>query len=135
MLTIKNENIKPFDCDGTLVEHVPLDKIAPGESLDVYDYVTKSFIRVRINKPMVRLLREEKARGAYIIVWSRGGYRWASDVIKALDLVDYVDICLSKPLAYFDDSEVSTWMKDRVFIESNVPYKLTLTKEKRKNGF
>lgn len=123
MIINKNENINPFDVDGTLVIHQEPSTIPPEEALQVYDAVTKKFITVRINRPMVRLLIEAKARGFYIRVWSRGGWRWATDVIKALDLVKYVDMVESKPLIYFDDVSITEWLKDRVFIGPEIPYK------------
>lgn len=130
MLVINNENIEPFDCDDTLVMHVEPDQIPPGESVRVYDAVTKKFITMRINRPMVRLLREAKARGFFVLVWSRGGKRWAADIVKALDLVDFVDIVMTKPLHYFDDKDVAKWLTERVYIEPNVVYKHLTTKEK-----
>lgn len=123
MQIIKNEQIDYYDVDGTLVIHEDHKTIPPGESVQVYDAVTKKFITVRVNKPMIRLLRESKSRGAYVVVWSRGGYRWATDVIKALELTDYVDVVMTKPLAYFDDTEISDWLPYRVFIPPNVIYK------------
>lgn len=123
MLHIKSEQVSPFDVDGTLVSHEALKDIPPGESVKVYDAVSKRHIIVRINRPMIRLLREADSRGDYVIVWSRGGHRWASDVIKALDLVDCVDLVLSKPMAYFDDSEIANWLPYRVFISPDETYK------------
>lgn len=123
MVIIKNENVEPFDVDGTLVLHQSADTIPLGEALQVYDAITKKFITVRINRPMVRLLRESKARGSYVIVWSKGGYRWATDVIKALDLVDFVDLVLTKPAAYYDDTEIQNWLPYRVYIAPEVIYK------------
>lgn len=125
MQIIKNENIDPYDVDGTLIIHEDPETIPPGESIQVYDAITKKFISVRINRPMVRLLMESKARGSYVRVWSRGGWRWASDVVKALGLVDYVDSVESKPMAYFDDTPVEQWLPYRVFIGPKTIYKQT----------
>lgn len=123
MQVINSENTSFFDVDGTLVIHMPTEMIAPGESVQVYDAVTKGHVTVRINRPMVRLMREASFRGDYVVVWSRGGHRWAADVIKALDLVECVDLVLSKPLAYFDDVEIAKWLPYRVFISPEVAYK------------
>jgi len=123
MLIIKNENIESFDVDGTLIVHQEPHTIPPGESVNVYDAVTKKFITVRINRNMIRLLKEAKSRGFYVKVWSKGGWRWAVDVVKALDLVDFVDQVESKPLHYFDDIDVSEWIGQRVFIGLDTIYK------------
>jgi hypothetical protein len=120
MITIKSENVKPFDVDGTLI-------CAPEDStyqLDVLDPIFPGqLLRVGVNRAMVRLLREEASRGAYIIVWSRGGYAWASEIVRALDLKKEVSLVLSKPLVYFDDCDVQDWLKDRVFIRPDIKYK------------
>ena len=131
MNIVKSENISPFDVDGTLILHTHPEAIALVDRLSVYDAVTKKFIIVQINRPMVRLLREASHRGDYVIVWSRGGYEWAANVIKALDLVDDVNQVMSKPLAYFDDTPVEKWLPYRVMLESNVVYKQTTNKGKK----
>ncbi len=122
MIVTKVENIRPVDVDGTLIIHTR-DTITASERIDVVDPLTGKNIRVRINKAMVRLLKEEHHRGSYILVWSRGGYEWARNVIQALDLVPYVHQIMSKPLVYLDDTDVSGWMKDRVFIGPDEKYK------------
>lgn len=131
MQIIKNEMITPIDVDGTLVIHDELSDIPPGESVQIYDAVTKKHITMRINRPMVRLLREADSRGDFVIVWSRGGFRWASDVIKALDLVDCVDLVLSKPMAYFDDVEIEQWLPYRVYISPDTTYKVQPTNKEK----
>jgi predicted phosphatase len=123
MVIIKNENVDPFDVDGCLVIHQAASLIPESEKIEVYDAVTKNLVIVRINRPMVRLLRESASRGSFVIVWSRGGYQWAADVVKALGLQDYVNLVMSKPLAYFDDMPVEKWLPHRVFIEPDVIYK------------
>lgn len=123
MLTIKSEQLRPFDVDCNLI--FPLNDFDSGPVAYVDDPISKdgSQIKVRINKNMVRLMEEEYARGAYIIVWSRGGWEWARNVVKALGLGHMVSLVLSKPLVYFDDTPVEQWMKDRVFIGPDVAYK------------
>jgi len=122
MLITKNENIRPVDIDGTLVIHTK-EKIKAADRVSVVDPLTGNIINLRINRPMVRLLKEESHRGNYILVWSRGGYEWARNVIQALDLVEYVDQIMSKPLVYVDDTPVTKWLKDRVYIGPDEAYK------------
>ncbi len=119
MKIITNENIRPFDVDGCLI-------VAPEESdmkAHVYDPISNKTIKVGVNKAMVRLLQEERRRGSCVVVWSRSGYEWASNVVRALCLEDCVDLVMSKPLVYFDDTPVKKWLKDRVFIGPDVAYK------------
>lgn len=122
MKLVKTENIKPFDVDGTLI--LSRHEDYPGNrKVSVFDPLTETFIEYIVHEPMVRLLKEEKHRGAYVIVWSRGGYEWAHNVVQALGLEDCVDLVLSKPIVYFDDTPVVDWMKDRVFLDPNCNYK------------
>lgn len=117
----ENEDITPIDVDETLVlrGYHPLlstvdipDPLCPGQ-----------FIKLRVHEPMIRLLREQHSRGSHIIVWSRGGYKWAAAVVKALGIEDYVHEVMSKPKTYFDDLPVENWLKDRVYLEPDCNYK------------
>lgn len=118
-----NENIAPFDVDGTLILS-PSITDPPGSSyVDIFYPATEKYVRQRVNRAMVNILKEEKSRGAYVLVWSRCGKEWAKNTIKALDLEGYVDHIMAKPRAYFDDLPVEQWLKDRVFIEPDVSYK------------
>jgi hypothetical protein len=122
MIVNKNENIRPFDVDGTLIIHEK-NFIELNDRVQVLDPVTNEYLTFRINKPMVRLLKEEYKRGSCIKVWSRGGWEWANNVVIALNLEPLIHEVLSKPLVYMDDSEVSAWLKDRVFIGPDERYK------------
>ncbi len=120
----KNENIRPFDCDDTLIlENTEENSDIPGRRVDVWDPVKKRFLRFIAHEPMIRLLEEEKHRGAHIVVWSRGGWEWASCVVKALDLTKLVDDVMTKPIVYFDDTPVKKWLKDRVYLSPYKAYK------------
>lgn len=122
MKIVKNENIRPFDCDSTLIyPNSPENESLP--TTLVFDPVEEHYISLRFNPNMVRLLKEEHQRGSYIIVWSRSGWEWARNVAIALDLQPYIHRVMSKPIAYFDDQPVETWMKDRVYIAPDVVYK------------
>lgn len=122
MKIVKNENILVVDVDGTLI--LPYDKGKPqGRIIDVYDAVTKRNIRMCEHGPNVRLLKEESHRGSHIVVWSRGGYEWASNAVRALDLVTYVDQVMTKPLTYIDDLPVDDWLRYRIFLSPDMQYK------------
>lgn len=120
-LIIDHEDPKPFDVDGCLIIHTKNRSL---QSLLVFDCVEKRHIAVRPNWNMVRLLREEKHRGSFVMVWSRGGKEWATEVVRALGLMDYVDLIMTKPKVYFDDTEVKDWLKDRVFMGPDEEYKI-----------
>lgn len=127
MKTIKSEYVVMVDVDDTLVMHC-IDDSMP--SIQVYDTVEDKFMTMHVNMPMVRLMKEEKSRGAYIIVWSAGGYEYASNVIRALHLEKFVDEVMSKPKVYLDDKPVEEWLKYRVWIDPKTVYKnVNKTKE------
>ena len=124
MITIKNENLRPFDIDDTII--LPYNATAQlqvGREVFVYDPIEDKKIKMVAHEPNIRLLKEEKHRGGYIWVWSRSGFEWARNVIKALDLEAYVDIVTTKPIVYFDDKDVSEWLKDRVWLPPEMKYK------------
>lgn len=126
MKILRNEYVTFWDIDDTLVMHEkPMNSI---DEVMVKDPLGNSEIRLRKNLPMIRLMKEEKARGATVIVWSRGGFQWAENVIKALKLDGYVTLIMSKPLAYFDDKPVESWLKYRVYLDPNTSYKGPLGK-------
>lgn len=120
--TISNERIIPVDVDDTLVMH---DFSAIDETILISDPYSDGVIEVRPNRPMLRILQDEKARGAFIIVWSRGGFAWAKAVVEALELQNYVDLVMTKPIVYLDDKDIGEWLKDRVYIKPDVKYKQT----------
>ncbi len=125
---IKSERVIMVDIDGTLVMH-EFDKSIPNAVyVDILDpvYTDGTTIKLRVNEPMLRLVHEEIARGSQVCFWSRGGFEWATNVVTALDLHSYPKaetIVMTKPFAYFDDADVSSWMPDRVYIGPDVPYK------------
>lgn len=120
----KNEAILPVDIDGTLITHIHKPIYYTDDCLAVVDPLDSTkVIYVEANHAMIRLLKEEHHRGACIKVWSRGGWEWAQNVIKALELEQYVDEIMSKPRSYFDDLPIEKWLTDRVFIRPGVPYK------------
>ena len=138
MNVIKNELIRPFDVDGTLILHVEdqvvyvpsihgdiFTTIPTYKFIDVKDPVTGGTIQVARHEPMIRLLDEELHRGAHILLWSRGGYEWAHAVILALGYNPHDSrfTIMSKPLAYFDDIPVDKWMTDRIYLEPDTIYK------------
>lgn len=122
MQIINNEYVTLWDIDDTLVMH-DNDLYQNSHKVWVKDPVEGDYIELRKNSSMIRLMKEEKARGSHVIVWSRGGHQWAKNVIEALKLEKYVDQVMSKPLAYFDDKPVEEWLKYRVWLSPNVSYK------------
>lgn len=124
---VQNERVIMVDIDDTLVMHgqVNLAK-SEDELVNILDPIKRdTFITMRVNLPMVRLVQEEIARGSKVCFWSRGGFLWAYNVLLALklDQLPGEQIVMTKPFAYFDDSPVDKWLVDRVYLGPDVPYK------------
>lgn len=124
MIILDKENLRMVDVDDTLVMH-KINGHDNKRSVIITDPLGGDKIVLYQNLAMIRLIKEEYARGATIIVWSRGGYEWAKNVVEALKLQKYVTMIMSKPTIYFDDKPVEEWLKDRVYIGPNDSYKGT----------
>lgn len=127
---IKKEHVVLCDVDETLIMHVDLQTaVTSPDRVDIYDAVEDKHIFVIRNNPMIRLVKEEVARGSYVIVWSRGGYAWAASVVEALGLDKLVHQVMSKPMVYFDDKPIEQWLPYRVYLTPETIYKPNSTKE------
>lgn len=71
---------------------------------------------LRPHKGHIKVLKDRHARGAYIIVWSAGGYQWANAVVKALGLEQYVNQVMTKPCMYVDDKEAADILGERLYL-------------------
>lgn len=120
MKIIETEQLLPFDVDDCLIAwgKVPKGRRAITFT-NPYDgeqhYVTPNLANIKI-------LKERKARGATILVWSQSGYKKALAVVRALGLEQYVDYISSKPMAYVDDKPCEAWMGERIFLPLDSKY-------------
>lgn len=108
-----------FDVDSTLVftqAETPIDPTL--FNMDNYITVNEGeFKRVfTVHDKHVECIKDFKARGHNVVVWSAGGADWASLVIDNLGLQEYIDVIMPKPDWYFDDLEVSKWMTNHCYI-------------------
>lgn len=110
MIKLPDVNTVYFDVDDTLVLHhesvtsevleakgirVPVHRKLNGEVY--YEFFVVPHL------PHIQMLKEVKASGKVVVVWSQGGSDWAESVIKALNLEEYVDLCVCKPHWFVDD--------------------------------
>ncbi len=113
MIYFDHSNLRMFDIDDTLVMHKEHGTTTRVLVTNPYDNVKRQY---EVNTNMVKLLKEEYARGNPIVLWSRRGAAWARAVAEALDLIQYVSLIMDKPMVYFDDKPVTDWLQDRVYI-------------------
>jgi hypothetical protein len=119
----KNERTVFFDVDDTLIVHHTLDKA--GRLVNVLDPLSGEYLSFREHTSMVRLLREESHRKSHIVVWSRGGWEWARNVVLTLGIEYMVHEVMTKPMVYFDDKDITEWLPYRVYFEPGTDYKNT----------
>ena len=120
MKVIENEQLIMIDVDDTLVmwgsENIDYKRVLVE---DPYDNKT---VELRAHAGHIKVLKDRKARGAFIVVWSAGGYKWAEAVVKALQLESYVDIIASKPFMYIDDKLAEDILGERLYLGANSKY-------------
>lgn len=120
MKTVKSESTIFFDVDDTLVLWQK-----PGKNVRrvavTCPYSGEQY-NLGIHSGHVKVLKDRKVRGSFIVVWSAGGYMWAEAVIKALKLFDYVDLIMSKPHAYVDDKKAEDIMGQHIYLSVNDKY-------------
>lgn len=108
MVVETNENIVCFDVDDTLV----IWTIPPGREKECILFDSFGVPEWLLpHKHHIKLLKQFKARGQKVIVWSQGGAQWAEAVVKTLKLEDYVDVVMAKPKWVIDDLPAATWMQ------------------------
>lgn len=113
MMFIDNEMVVFCDVDDTLIMH---DNSLPYDLYITDPYMPDFTQAVRKHQKHIDFLKNLKGRGYTIIVWSAGGAKWANTVVKALQLENYVDICMCKPVKYVDDLEAHQILGTRVYL-------------------
>jgi len=63
----------------------------------------------------IEAMRVHKSRGHTIVVWSAGGWEWARDVVRMLELENIVDVVMSKPAWVYDDLPAAEYMPNSKF--------------------
>lgn len=115
MKIIESELVMMCDVDDTLVMWGPQYSTS-AKCVFVSNPHDGERSRLVPNKGNIKILKDRKARGSFIVVWSAGGYAWAQAVVEALDLEKYVDLIMTKPHAYIDDKQAEDIMGERIYI-------------------
>jgi hypothetical protein len=79
---------------------------------DAVDFSSFGFnAKVLVHKHHVELIKQFRARGIGVIVWSVGGVKWARAVVEFLGLTGYVTAILPKPSWMLDDKDPSQFLR------------------------
>lgn len=118
MLVIKNENSIFFDCDDTLVMWD--NKYKNEDESNALPFLCYEMTYMLVpHWEQIKFLKECKAEGRSVIVWSAGGWEWSQEVVRVLKLENYVDAIMSKPCNYVDDLHCTEWMGTLHYKEFN----------------
>jgi predicted HAD superfamily phosphohydrolase YqeG len=96
MYVLKNDKTLFLDVDNTLVTWH--DQVWTG------------------NEKYISLVKQFHERGQAVVVWSAGGWSWATRVVCELGLEAYVTAVLSKPTWFADDLPASDFMPENTRI-------------------
>lgn len=108
----KTDNTLWCDVDNTLVAFCHQDHF---RSIKVDYYGVVKYV-----KPLhknIDFLKSLDARGYTILVHSGNGVAWANEIVKALQLEDYVYDTFTKPIKILDNDENDNWMPRPLNIE------------------
>jgi hypothetical protein len=112
MNVLRNDHTVYFDVDETLVLwNVPPELADKTIAIGCDHFVE----HVLPHEKHILQLKQHRARGHAIIVWSQGGHEWAEAVVIALGLQDYVDAVMRKPTWYYDDLKSSSFMGEPIY--------------------
>lgn len=115
MTIIDSDNVVMFDVDETLVLWENVYKYPMELWLKIEQ--PSLIMHVMPHLKHIELLKQFKARGHKVIVWSQGGYEWALRIVKALGLENVVDVVMSKPKWYVDDLNSEAFLGKPVYLQ------------------
>ena len=95
MFKLSDKRTVNFDVDDTLI----MWECDPDDPTVLYI----DGLKCRPHLKHIELLKNLKAIGWNIVIWSQGGADHAANVIKHLELEKYVDVVMSKPEMIVDD--------------------------------
>lgn len=115
MIILSDKPTVYFDVDSTLVfSYHELEKQVDRKQLSKMKVVSIDGRPFIPHEEHVETIRDFKARGHNVVVWSAGGAAWAATVVFKLGLDEVVDLCINKPDWYFDDLPVNKWMPKNI---------------------
>lgn len=111
---IRNNNVSTFDVDDTMAMWKDYKTDAPGKIKITYG---DEVVYLTPHKKHVLFLKHCFMRGDTVVLWSKNGFSHAEQVARALNIMDYITIIMSKPARHIDDREnISAIVGERVYI-------------------
>ena len=118
MIELKKDNVAFFDVDDTLI----LYEWSADRDSEVIDIsIEGSLMQARVvpHKYHTNQLKLHKTWGNGVVVWSRSGHDWAKTVVEKLNLTQYVDLVIAKPMYYYDDKPCCKILGEHRFAADN----------------
>jgi hypothetical protein len=125
MQTIESDKIVFSDVDDTLLmwnDDKSFASIDPQSIGIVCPFQTRrdpfeepKIYYLRPNHWTIGKLKDLKAKGYTVVVWSAAGWIWAEAVVKALKIEDIVDLVMSKPDICIDDLPPNEWIRELIY--------------------
>jgi FMN phosphatase YigB (HAD superfamily) len=117
MIVIKGKKYTYFDVDDTLIMWDYDLKSSPENHVQLKEQWEHGHTLTLCKNPLaIAALIDAKERGDVIVVWSQSGADWAEEAVNKLGLVDFVDLCISKPHVWYDDIPAERVFTDRIDI-------------------
>jgi len=126
MITIDSTRIIYFDVDETLLLWDWRKWNPKGDKIiDIGTPGSAGIHRIAAlpHERHIVLLKQFRARGFTIVVWSQGGAQWAKAAVEALHLTDFVHLAISKPNWICDDLSAKHFMPDNIYLHPTDPDK------------
>ena len=115
------ETVIVCDVDNTLALWSQSHKKPGKNKIKFKDPYTGEFVYLTPHAPHIRLLKQYKARGFQVIVWSAAGKAWADTVVDTLGIRKYVDETMAKPVKFMDDkNNLEDILGTRVYLKNDV---------------
>ena len=122
MKVVESEQIWVCDIDDTVILW-DIEQFKTTELIHITCPYDGKQYAVKPHEGNIQLVKEKRARGCFVMLWSQGGYQWARTVAEALGLE--VDLILSKPIGVIDDLEPVEWMPSPTYIPVDAKWKAT----------
>lgn len=123
MQVIKSTKTYYCDVDETLLLFNSVDMYPQEALVAITDPASGITTHAFPHKRHIELMRQMKARGYTVVVWSAGGHEWAARAVRALGIEKMVDVVIGKPDWFCDDLPASSYMKKPIYLHPTDPLK------------